>query len=63
MTNTSFTQYKYGRALAIIVFAGAVIAGLSFGVRISFGIFLQPISADLGWGRDCLLYTSDAADE
>lgn len=52
MTNTSFTQYKYGRALAIIVFAGAVIAGLSFGVRISFGIFLLPISADLGWGRE-----------
>ena len=52
MTDTAFTQYKYGRALVIIVLAGAVIAGLSFGVRISFGIFLLPISADLGWGRE-----------
>ena len=52
MTDTALTQYKTGRALAIIVFAGAVIAGLSFGVRISFGIFLLPISADLGWGRE-----------
>jgi len=52
MTNTSLTQYKYGRALATIVFAGAVIAGLSFGVRISFGIFLLPISSDLSWGRE-----------
>ena len=52
MTNTSLAQYKYGRALATIVFAGAVIAGLSFGVRISFGIFLLPISSDLSWGRE-----------
>ena len=52
MTDAAQASLKTGRALAIIIFAGAVIAALSYGVRISFGVFLQPISADLGWGRE-----------
>lgn len=32
--------------------AGCVIAVLSFGFAASFGIFLAPMSQDLGWGRE-----------
>lgn len=52
MTDSAHTPFKTGRALAVIVIAGCVIAGMSYGVRITFGVFLQPISADLGWGRE-----------
>ena len=52
MTDSAHTSFKTGRALAVIVIAGCVIAGMSYGVRITFGVFLQPISADLGWGRE-----------
>jgi MFS family permease len=31
---------------------GAFVVLLSFGVRSSFGLFLQPMSLDLGWGRE-----------
>jgi predicted MFS family arabinose efflux permease len=52
VADTANPSFKSGRALAIIIFAGCVVAGMSYGVRISFGVFLQPISADLGWGRE-----------
>lgn len=32
--------------------AGAVILALSLGIRHAFGLFLQPISIDAGWGRE-----------
>ncbi len=31
---------------------GSFIVLLSFGIRSSFGLFLQPMTADLGWGRE-----------
>lgn len=34
------------------IFAGCVIAFLSFGFAATFGVFLAPMSADLGWGRE-----------
>lgn len=34
------------------IFAGCVIAFLGFGFSATFGVFLQPMSADLGWGRE-----------
>ena len=40
------------RTPAIIMGAGALIALISLGVRSSFGLFLAPMSADLGWGRE-----------
>ena len=40
------------RTPALIVGAGCLIALLSFGVRAGFGLFLAPMSADLGWGRE-----------
>ncbi len=40
------------RNTAIVVAAGCLIAAISLGVRSGFGLFLQPMSADLGWGRE-----------
>jgi predicted MFS family arabinose efflux permease len=34
------------------IFAGCVVAFLSFGFAATFGVFLRPMSADLGWGRE-----------
>lgn len=40
------------RAAVIAILAGSFIVMLSFGIRSSFGLFLQPMSLDLGWGRE-----------
>ena len=41
--------------LALMVLACAcVIVGLAFGVRQSFGLFMRPMTLDLGWGRETL---------
>ena len=40
------------RTPALIVAAGCLIALLSFGLRAGFGLFLSPMSSDLGWGRE-----------
>ena len=34
------------------ILAGCVIAFLGFGFSATFGVFLSPMSADLGWGRE-----------
>ena len=39
------------RTPAVILAAGTVILILAFGIRTSFGIFMVPISEDMGWGR------------
>jgi predicted MFS family arabinose efflux permease len=36
----------------IVIGAGCLLALLSFGIRSSFGLFLAPMSADFGWGRE-----------
>jgi predicted MFS family arabinose efflux permease len=40
------------RAAVRAIACGAFIVLLSFGIRSSFGLFLQPMSLDLGWGRE-----------
>ena len=42
---------------AVIIACGGLVLLLSIGVRNSFGIFLQPISAELGWSREVLALT------
>ena len=34
------------------IFAGCMIAFLGFGFSATFGVFLRPMSAELGWGRE-----------
>ena len=40
------------RTPLVILACGTVVLLLSFGTRTSFGIFLAPVSDDLGWGRE-----------
>lgn len=40
------------RASVVVLLCGAFILMLSFGTRSSFGLFLQPMSTSLGWGRE-----------
>ncbi|KZD11916.1 MFS transporter [Oceanibaculum pacificum] len=38
--------------VAVIMICGSLIVALSFGVRSAFGLFMVPISGELGWGRE-----------
>jgi len=42
------------RPLWVIIVCGGAIAGLSVGIRQSFGLYLPPISVDLGIGREAV---------
>ncbi|MGQ0579268.1 MAG: MFS transporter [Betaproteobacteria bacterium] len=39
------------RTPVLVLVCAAIILTLGLGIRASFGLFLQPMSADLGWGR------------
>jgi MFS family permease len=40
------------RTAVIAIACGSFVLLLSFGIRSGFGLFLQPMSLDLGWGRE-----------
>ena len=40
------------RTPIVILACGTVVLLLSFGIRTSFGLFLKPITGELGWGRE-----------
>ncbi len=40
------------RTPIVILVCGTVVALLSFGIRTNFGLFLKPITEELGWGRE-----------
>lgn len=42
---------------ATVVVCGGIILLLSFGIRSSFGVFLQPISIDLNWSREVFAFS------
>ncbi|MCP5419060.1 MAG: MFS transporter [Gammaproteobacteria bacterium] len=44
------------RTPALIIVAGCLIALLTFGVRAGFGLFLEPMSQDQGWGREVFAF-------
>jgi MFS family permease len=39
------------RTPTVVLVCGAIILTLALGIRQTFGLFLQPMSAELGWGR------------
>ena len=45
-------QKKIDPAILCAIIAGCVISFVSFGFSASFSVFLRPMSADLGWGRE-----------
>ncbi len=40
------------RTPAVVILCGGIILTLSMGIRHAFGLLLQPMSADFGWGRE-----------
>lgn len=40
-----------------VIACGGIILLLSFGIRSSYGVFLQPVSTDLGWSREVFALT------
>ena len=50
-------ERKQWRTAPVIIACGGIILLLSIGIRFSFGIFLQPISLDLGWSRDVFAFS------
>ncbi len=40
------------RTPLIVIVAGCLIAALGFGIRSSFGLFLEPMTVDKGWSRE-----------
>lgn len=49
MTTSSSADW---RTPTVVLVAGGIILTLAMGIRSGFGLFLQPISSDLGWGRE-----------
>ena len=46
------TEEPAQAGLTAAIIAGCLVAFLGFGISATFGVFLQPMSADLGWGRE-----------
>ena len=44
------------RTPLVVLLAGTAVLVLSFGIRTSFGLFMEPISGDLGWGRETFAF-------
>ena len=40
------------RTPTVVLVCGGLILTLAMGIRHGFGLFLQPISADMHWGRE-----------
>ena len=46
------------RSAQVALVGGGLILALAMGIRHGFGLFLQPMSADLHWGRETLRWPS-----
>lgn len=44
------------RTPTLVIICGGLVLSLSLGMRHSFGLFLQPMSFDLGWGRETFAF-------
>jgi MFS family permease len=42
----------FRNSVLLIVVAGTIILALAIGIRLTFGLFLQPMSQAMGWGRE-----------
>jgi MFS family permease len=45
-------QSAWWRTPLVVLVCGCVIMTISFGIRAGFGLFLQPMSLEYGWGRE-----------
>src|SRR5262245_28887325 len=44
------------RTPTMILVCGGIVLGIALGTRQSFGLFLRPMSLDLGWGREAFSF-------
>ena len=51
-SSQSLQSPPFWRSTLFIIAAGCLLALLSFGIRSSFGLFLDPMSSEFGWGRE-----------
>ena len=42
---------------AVVLVCGCLIMRISFGIRAGFGLFLQPMSLEYGWGREVFSFS------
>ena len=49
---TAHRRHADWRTPTAVLACGGMILMLAMGIRHGFGLFLQPMSADLGWGRE-----------
>jgi MFS family permease len=49
-------MHKVGCNPAVMLAAGATILSIALGIRHGFGLFLQPMSLDNGWGREMFAF-------
>jgi MFS family permease len=49
-------QYSWRTPLVVLT-CGAIIMCISFGIRAGFGLFLQPMSLEYGWGREVFSFS------
>jgi MFS family permease len=47
---------RFRGKISPVLFCGSLIVLLSIGLRTSFGLFLKPMSIDLGWGREIFAF-------
>src|SRR5438477_10064528 len=45
-------SHSHWRSPTVVLAGGALILTIAMGIRHGFGLFLQPMSADLHWGRE-----------
>ncbi len=53
---TAITSARSWRTPMLVLAAAAITVILSMGLRSSFGLFLRPMTADLGWGREVFAF-------
>jgi MFS family permease len=50
-------EIRSWRTPAVVLAAGCIIMCISFGIRAGFGLFLQPMSLEYGWGREVFSFS------
>ncbi|WP_372612077.1 MFS transporter [Halomonas sp.] len=49
-------MYALRRHALLIIVLGSLVISLAMGLRHGFGLFLEPMSSDLGWGREVFAF-------
>ncbi len=56
MAEMTSTTYRFWRSSAVVLFCGSFVVLVGFGLKATFGLFLKPMSIDLGWGREIFAF-------